>query len=493
MGGGHRDFDRIGSKLPTLVNVNMGYAASSEDAGQPLYQDGSFILKADGTINQPLNQDFWYRAMYEQAVKTKALVVAYYGQPPKYSYLDGHSQGGRQALKIAQVHPELYDGYMVAAPAINVTKMSLAALYPQLVMKTDLGITGLDTAQATNFQNKVNVVNALAVAACDAEGLGYLVDPFKCNYNPATKAEALCTGVTGDGGAVGTNATATCLSLAEAHAIDRIWYGATTDGAFDTSQSYDSRSGKSLGPTQLWWAWTIGWPISAITAPMGTDWLAMVNQDASYASSIAGSYTSAAKAFVNASTSVRDNWKNLSYAGLTEAFSKGLALQQYLGNPNTDNADLSGARDLNRKILMHGGLADNSIPTAGWINYYNRVLDTMGGVAAVQSFFRMYMIPGMMHSSTGMAFTVADGPARYPDNKTVPMPLLPGATDQTPTEAQDQMFTALKNWVENGVAPGNIVISSSDGSVSYPICAYPKKITWDGVNSSKLETSYSCR
>lgn len=41
-------------------------------------------------------------------------------------------------------------------------------------------------------------------------------------------------------------------------------------------------------------------------------------------------------------------------------------------------------RDLNRKILMHGGLADNSIPTAGWINDYTRVSAAMGGAAAGQ-------------------------------------------------------------------------------------------------------------
>lgn len=43
---------------------------------------------------------------------------------------------------------------------------------------------------------------------------------------------------------------------------------------------------------------------------------------------------------------------------------------------------------------MYHGLADVLIPAQGSINYYNRVLSQMGGLAAVQSFYRLYLIPG---------------------------------------------------------------------------------------------------
>jgi predicted esterase len=56
----------------------------------------------------------------KQALKTKALVTLYYGRAPQYTYFDGHSQGGRQGLKIAQEFPELYDGYLIAEPALNI-------------------------------------------------------------------------------------------------------------------------------------------------------------------------------------------------------------------------------------------------------------------------------------------------------------------------------------------------------------------------------------
>jgi feruloyl esterase len=494
VGGGHRYADQIGSKIPGIVNANIGYAVGTHDGGQARFQDGSFFLKADGTINQSLMQDFWTRSVYEQAVKTRALVKAYYGKDPKFSYLDGHSQGGRQTLKAAQEFPGLYDGYLVAAPAINVSKMGVTSTYPQLVMKADLGFTALDTAQAAAFAGKYNAVNTLAVKSCDKAGLGFLLDPFACTYDPSRDPLALCAGVAGNG-VTGANATGTCVNLTEANAINKIWYGATIDGSHDPNQSYDARSGKSLGAKQLWWAWGKGTNTAgSITAPVGTDWQALVNQDASYASSMAGSYASqATKAFTNASTPVRDRWLQLTYATLTGSFINGLTLQPFLGNPNTDNPDLAKARDLNRKILMVGGLADNSIPAAGWINYYHRVATAMGGDSATQKFFRLYMVPGLAHSSTGASTSLDNGFAGYPANKAVPLPLLPGPNNTAPTEAQDQMFTVLKDWVENGVVPGDITIYSGDQSVGYPICVYPKKTTWNGSGNPKVPASYTCQ
>jgi hypothetical protein len=55
-----------------------------------------------------------------RAVKTRQLVSLYYGKAPKFTYYDGHSQGGRQGYKIVQEYPELYDGYMIAAPALSI-------------------------------------------------------------------------------------------------------------------------------------------------------------------------------------------------------------------------------------------------------------------------------------------------------------------------------------------------------------------------------------
>ncbi len=207
VGGGHRYADKIGSKVPAIVNANIGYASGTTDAGQPWYQDGSFAFLSDGKVNVESLRDFSVRAMVEQAVKTKALVNLYYGKAPKYAYYDGHSQGGRQGMKLVQEYPELYDGYMIAQPALSIAKFGTAGLYPQIVMKTELGFTSANKAEAAAFAAKVAAANKRAVAACDKPGLGFLLDPFACDYNPARDADMLCAGVAGEG-VTGSNADA---------------------------------------------------------------------------------------------------------------------------------------------------------------------------------------------------------------------------------------------------------------------------------------------
>jgi feruloyl esterase len=485
VGGGHRYADKIGSKVPAIVNANIGYASGTTDAGQPWYQDGSFAFLSNGKVNAEAMRDWSARAMVEQAVKTRALVSLYYGKAPKYTYYDGHSQGGRQGMKIMQDHPELYDGYMIAAPALSIPMFGVLGLYPQIVMKTELGITALDKAAAKAFAAKVEAANKRAVAACDKAGLGFLLDPFACDYDPARDAAALCVGVSA-GGVTGSNAdTATCMSLKEAIALDKIWFGATPDGSYDAAQSPASRGGKELGKNQLWWTFTKGTAIGGQITSAGTDNLALALQDVSYA---ADASATSSIPLLNSSTSVRNKWRDLDYAALAGAVKKYVAAQPTLfSDLITDKADLSKLRDLGRKVVVYNGLADDAIPPAGSINYHERVAAAMGGHAEVAKFMRMYLLPGAAHSSQGRAFA-ANG-----KNDAVPLPKLPGNANQTPTREQDQLFTALVDWVEKGTAPNDILLTSRDNSVSYPVCVYPLMTTWNGSGPVTQASSFSCK
>ncbi len=54
--------------------------------------------------------DFAYRAVHETVVKSKMLITAFYGKAPKYSYWNGCSTGGRQALVEVTKFPDDFDG-----------------------------------------------------------------------------------------------------------------------------------------------------------------------------------------------------------------------------------------------------------------------------------------------------------------------------------------------------------------------------------------------
>ncbi len=144
-------------------------------------------------------------------------------------------------------------------------------------------------------------------------------------------------------------------------------------------------------------------------------------------------------------------------------------------------------RSLGRKMILWNGLAEDVIPAQGAVSYYERVKALAGGDAQAQQFLRMYNLPGMAHSSQGRAWTVGN------TNSAVPMPMLPGNANQTPSREQDPLFSALVGWVERGAAPDAINIRSRDNSTSYPACVYPQRITWNGTGPAKQAGSYSCR
>ena len=72
-----------------------------------------------GNVNQYLLLDFASVALNDMTVLGKTVTKSYYGIPPKYSYWNGCSTGGRQGLMMAQQYPEQYDGILAACPAIN--------------------------------------------------------------------------------------------------------------------------------------------------------------------------------------------------------------------------------------------------------------------------------------------------------------------------------------------------------------------------------------
>lgn len=481
----------VGSKFPAPVIAGMGYASATTDAGQRWSQNGSFIFLPDGKINKVLLADFSERSLVEQAHKSKTLVAYFYGKKPAFTYFDGHSTGGRQGWKIAQEHPELYDGYLLAAPAISQTKFSTNAFYPQVVMKADLGFTAADPLFASrHFKQKVALANQRAVEVCDKEKLGFLLDPFACNYNPANDASLLCTGVKNKN-VVGKNKAAdVCLNLAEANAINKFWYGIASNGSYDPQQTAAARSGQKLGDKQLWWSYPRGANWAALVSEVtDAERMALILQDVRYAPS---KQVNPKVDIQNAATQERDKWREIDYKTLAQVYAKGLELQPDLANINTDKADLSKLKALGRKVITYTGLAEDAIPPATSVNHYERVAASMGGTDSVNQFLRLYLVPGKAHSSQGRGYVVgsATDPAQ---NNTVPLPKLPGVGNQSPTEQQDQMFTALRDWVEKKAAPESIVLTSRDNTVSYPICVYPKKTTWNGVGSSRSAANYACQ
>jgi hypothetical protein len=276
-----------------------------------------------------------------------------------------------------------------------------------------------------------------------------------CRYDPTQDTTVLCAA------SGGTGPAGSCVTQAQALAMNKIWYGQTVDGSVPSPAA---DNGFAIVPTgQRWYGLTRGTNVSGLAGAspftISSDLVALELQNPSYAT----------PSFINATGNGTDGWKALTYANLSAAADQGIALQSFFGNINTDDPDLSNFLLRGGKMQAYHGLSDTLIPPQGTVNYYNRVLDRLGGQAVVQRFYRLFLVPGMAHGfSNGTA-----NPAANP-----PLPTI------------DQLYGALTAWVEDGQSPSRIDISSP-ASTSRPLCLYPEKAVLTGADPLAA-ASYTC-
>lgn len=440
---------------PAGIATGEGAVSGMTDLGH-VVNDCAFAMNPDGSVNTFGWKDFSYRAIRELILKTKALARAFYGVEPSYTYWDGFSTGGRQALKIAQEFPEEVDGTLAGAPAINWNRFSIAGAYAQLLYQHELG-----GAPLTEKQRRL--MNHAAINACDTVGgvrLGYILDISTCTYDPTKDPNVICVA---DGGA---NTTASCVSKEQAAVQNRIWYGQTADGSAP-EPALDNGWSSRLDSNHRWWGVTRGAADgNAGVEPFGvmTDYLALVLEDAR----VAG------PSFVNSTGRGESGYRNLTYVELANAVDRGEAMQAQFADINTNNPDLARLRASGTRVLHYHGIADGLVPPQGSIDFYNRAADRMGGFEAMQDYYRLYLIPAMGHALSNGTFNRSASP---------PMP----------THAQ--LYEALTAWVERGVAPGRIDIHAAATrearGMSQPICPYPQRAVYQS-GSPYVASSYIC-
>jgi feruloyl esterase len=447
----------VGSRSEAIVAVENGFASSYTDTGHTA-TDGDFAMNPDGTINWALWEDFASRGIYHQTIQAQAIISAYYGKSADYSYWNGCSTGGRQGMMMAQRYPDLFDGILAAAPAINWERFIAAELWPQVVMEQDLG--------GPLVAEQLAAVTAAAITACEeVPGQGYINEPSLCNYDPTLDNDLLCLA---DGG---SNSTSSCLSAIEAQAVNKIWYGPTYDG---TAPSPADNNGHDvqLPTNQLWYGLPRGTTLNALAGtnpfPIATDMAAHALQDPRIA----------LPNFENATSNGQGLWSSIDYSGSTPFF--------YMFNRSndlfndvigTDNPDLREFRDHGGKLILWHGQGDQVIFPQGTINYYERVIDRLGGLDATQKFARLFMVPAVGHCAGN---GVPGANPAYPGGEINP---------------NDYLLPVLQEWVEQGEAPDQLNAVTATGTTperSRPVCLYPKKLTYVGGDSSDA-ASFECQ
>ena len=152
--------------------LRRGFATVMTDSGHSDKEQpgGSFAYN-----NFSGEMDFAFRAIHVVSETAKTLIRYAYKRSPDYSYFEGCSGGGRQALMSVQRYPDDFDGVVAGAPAFNHTALSVA----RMIFNPVLNEAGITIAQ-------VKTLGEIVKASCDAgDGAtdGLIENPLACDID----------------------------------------------------------------------------------------------------------------------------------------------------------------------------------------------------------------------------------------------------------------------------------------------------------------------
>ena len=321
--------------------LKRGYVTSSTDTGHV----GGSASFAMGHPEKAI--DFAYRSEHEMVVKSKALINAFYGSAPKYSYWNGCSAGGRQALKEAQAFPADFDGIIAGSPGFDWSGRSAQAVRINQILENEAA--RLTPAHQQLLHNAV-------VAACDAnDGLkdGLISKPESCKFDPAVLQ---CK----SNDDLGKSAP-DCLSPVQVATVKAIYSPLKSGNREVAGLAY----GSELNWTDL------GWSVSARATGL-------------------------------------DHYRYLVYNDPTWTVSKfnpasdpAKLEQGESGQIDARNPDMKAFFARGGKLLMYHGWADPQITPLNAISYFDQVVKASGGASKVNASFRLFVAPGMAHCGGG--------------------------------------------------------------------------------------------
>jgi len=335
--------------------LNGELVVGADDQGHRAATNGDALWAK----NDPqLRVVFGYTSEHSMLIVAKALMRAFYGRGPAYTYFDGVSDGGHEALDLAQRYPRDFNGILAGAPANNWA--GLAGVDETWQVRANMDRSGHQILTS----EKLPALHAAVVRACgDAHGV--IRDPRACTFDPAS----IECPPSAD--------TPQCLTPAQVTMVRREYRGPTTA----TGQSlYDG--GEPYGSELGWDGWLVQ-PASDPAAPLDTA-----------AGGLATNYLKYAAYWINPPNffTVRDFRFTLASAR---------ALERLGGVYDATNPNLRPFRAHGGKLIIYHGWADMGIPPQTSLDYYSAVTRFMGGYAATQTFSRLYMIPGLYHCPCG--------------------------------------------------------------------------------------------
>jgi feruloyl esterase len=157
---------------------------------------------------------------------------------------------------------------------------------------------------------------------------------------------------------------------------------------------------------------------------------------------------------------------------------------------DADSGNLSEFAKRGGRLLIYHGWADQQVPAEMSTNYRTSAI-ARSAAHEVDSYLRLFMVPGMAHCAPESVPPGAPAPAG--PNLMFQVQYEPGVA-LTP---QNDALTAVQEWVENGRAPSQFVVrvrNESGGITARTIrvCAEPTKARYAGEGDPLDARNWSC-
>lgn len=430
------------------VGPAQGIVTYGSDSGHGVKDAPEWTL-VDETI-----RNLGYMQMKKTRDAAMVLVERAYGRKPAVNYYIGTSQGGREALTVAQRYPDDYDGIVSNVPIVNFSSLMLA---PGLVRIHEKPLANWVT------RAKVNAIRGEFMRQCD--GLDGLADGIINNYQACRAIFDITRGAKGRQ----PWASKRCPNNVDPDPADSTAAACLTDGQISTLQFVYSR-----------------YPFAApLEKGVRTFGMWVPNTDPSGSGLISdarfrGQEGAAPDAAMHSHLGVlgvtgflmRDLTANpLDYVEGGPLASRRRELSRWL---DSTNPDLTKFAARGGRMIVTIGTNDTLASPGAQLDYYQSLADTMGQTR-LDRFARLFVMPQAGHGLSGSNYGFTG------EGKAVPVAPIPNAFDR---------FTLLANWVERKVAPGLSVVVSA-GERSLPLCSYPAYPRYKSGPPAAAE-SYSC-
>jgi feruloyl esterase len=321
--------------------TKYGFMAVGSNGGHSGQSGGAFF-------NQPeVLQDWAWRALYTSTVVGKAIARGFYGKSHKKAYYLGCSTGGRQGWRAVQSNPELFDGVIAGAPALDTP--GITAWGGLTIQDIFNNVTG----GALTHEDFIEV-NKIILQQCDKiDGAadGILEDNRKCQ--PDFSAAECGPGNNG----------AWCLTKKQIESLDRLYSPFSLDGQIIHGGLLPGSEKDHSEPENVALLWG-----------MLSDWMKfVVKEDINYD---------------------------------TNTFNKEDARLVLATNPYDVQGlqgDLSKFRNRGGKVIHWHGQNDETLSITTSDRYYDHVSKTMmASPEELDRFYRYFRVSGVNHCNGGV-------------------------------------------------------------------------------------------